>query len=42
MRKTIAAHGLTGFDVVEHRIDKSEPVYHPEGQPGANFFTDNG
>jgi len=42
MRNTIAAHGLKGFDVAKHRVDKSEPVYDPKGQPRADFFTENG
>ncbi len=38
----IAAHGLKGFDVAKHRVDKNEPVYDPKGQPRADFFTENG
>ena len=39
MRDTIAAHGLRGADVAKYRIDKSEPVYDPQGRPRADFFT---
>lgn len=39
MRNTIAAHGLTGIDVAKMRVDLSEPVYDPQGQPRADFFT---
>jgi len=39
MRDTISAHGLRGIDVAKHRISLSEPVYDPQGQPRADFFT---
>jgi quinol monooxygenase YgiN len=39
MRNTIASFGLTGFDVAKVRADVSEPVYDPQGQPRADFFT---
>jgi quinol monooxygenase YgiN len=41
MRNTIAAHGLCGIDVSKVRVDLSEPVYDPQGQPRADFFTDS-
>lgn len=42
MRDTIAAHGLRGADVAKFRIDRSGPVYDPEGRPRADFFTEQG
>ncbi len=39
MRDTIAGHGITGLDVAKYRISLSEPVYDPQGQPRADFFT---
>ncbi len=39
MRDTISTHGLRGIDVAKHRISLSEPVYDPQGQPRADFFT---
>jgi quinol monooxygenase YgiN len=39
MRDTIAAHGICGLDVAKYRISLSEPVYDPQGQPRADFFS---
>jgi hypothetical protein len=39
MRDTISSFGLRGLDVCKHRITLSEPVYDPQGQPRADFFT---
>ena len=41
MRNTIAAHGLTGADVLKYRPAISEPVYDPTGTPRADFYTES-
>ena len=41
-REAIAADGLEGFDMAEHRVDNSEPVFDSKGQPRADFFIENG
>lgn len=32
--------GLKSAEVKKYRVDKSEPVYDPEGKPRADFFTE--
>jgi quinol monooxygenase YgiN len=39
MRNTIAAHGLTGADVLKYKPALSEQVYDSTGTPRADFFT---
>lgn len=39
MRNTIAAHGLTGADVLKYRPELSEQVYDSTGTPRADFFS---
>lgn len=39
MRDTIAARGICGLDVSKYQIGIIEPVYDPQGQPRADFFT---
>lgn len=39
MRDTIAAHGLSGANVLKYRISLSEPVYDQSGVPRADFFS---
>jgi quinol monooxygenase YgiN len=40
MRDTIAAHGICGLDVAKYKIELSEGVYDPQGQPRADFYTE--
>ncbi len=37
--EALGKNGLRRANVAKHRVDKSEPVYDPQGKPRADFFT---
>ncbi len=37
--EALGRHGLRSANVAKYRVDKSEPVYDPQGKPRADFFT---
>jgi quinol monooxygenase YgiN len=39
MLAAIARHGIRRVDVLKYRIERSEPVYDPEGRPRADFIS---